>query len=72
MDIIFRLSKKGVPHAVCSYKGKSFSVCFLKKTWVYRVFEWNPGGEQKKLLDIPLGKGGEFNLKEELDKLEQK
>lgn len=67
-----RLSKKGVPHTIYAYKDHLFSVCYFGKGKMYRIFEYNPGGEQKKLLDVGLDKGGVINLQFVLDGLIEK
>lgn len=53
----YKVSQRNVPYVVIKYKGEKASVCYFKKTNIFRLFYPYPGDAQEKI---------DFSSKEEL------
>ena len=62
-SITLRRSKRGVPHTLYVYKGRTYSVCYFGQGKMYRIFEQFRGSfDQRKVADVKLELGEEKDL----------
>lgn len=62
-----RVSRRGVPHLIFSIDGKQYSACYFARGGFYRLWNWDR--ENKKIGDITINKGEEFDLEDKIKQL---
>jgi TRAP-type C4-dicarboxylate transport system substrate-binding protein len=68
-NIIFRRSKRGVPHTLFEIDGQQYSICWFGKNHFYRVFKYL--SNESHLFDIYLSAGEEITQEQLEIKIKQ-